>query len=97
MVRITCINKEEGDHYDPHEGITRFGWVNEDTHATGNNSREEMIAFLERDRGQAFVRDALGRIAWLVVRVSRYGNKYLKTLADGRDTDNLLFLSECGR
>jgi hypothetical protein len=31
----------------------------------------------------------------VVVAVSRYGNKYIKTTADGEQPDNLLSLPEC--
>jgi hypothetical protein len=92
MVRIHCINKERGNHYDPHEGITRFGWIDQ-TDKRGAFTREQMIAYLERG-GKAYVRDRYGDTAMLVVR-DRLGRKYVKTVADGRETDNLLFLSEC--
>jgi len=36
-----------------------------------------------------------GRRATIIVAVSRFGNKYLKTEADGEQPDNLLSLPEC--
>jgi len=93
MLHIVCINKDGGNHQDPHEGISRFGWVNDQTNARGNFSRTEMISFLEGN-GLAYVRDHFGRTAMLVVR-TRLGRKYVKTIADGRETDNLLALNEC--
>ncbi|MCX6785139.1 MAG: DUF3892 domain-containing protein [Candidatus Komeilibacteria bacterium] len=92
-VRITCINKDNGDHYDPHLGITHLGWKDESTGQTGKATRSGMIEFLESN-GDAYVKDYLGGIAWLVVRV-RNGIKYVKTVADGKETNNLLALYEC--
>lgn len=93
MIQIFCINKEGGHHYDPHEGISRFGWVNDQTSERGFSTRIEMVSYLERG-GKAYVRDRFGGTAMLVVRV-RLGRKYVKTVANGRETDNLLFLNEC--
>jgi hypothetical protein len=94
-VKITCINKDGGDHYDPHLAITDLGWVNEKTNAKGKSTLSEMIKWIENDSGVAYTKDAYGKLAYLVVRVSRYGNKYVRTVADGRDTNNLLELKEC--
>jgi hypothetical protein len=93
-VRITCITKDNGQHYDRHEAIQYLGWVNEQTRTTGRSSREQMIQFLE-NRGAAFTRDGFGNVAYLVIRISPYGNKYVKTIADGKESDNLLALPEC--
>jgi hypothetical protein len=94
-VKITCVNKDNGRHYDPHEAITFLGWVNEQTRASGRSSLADMVNFLERQNGQAYVKDRFGNVAYLVVRVSSNGNKYVKTIADGKITDNLLNLPEC--
>ena len=94
MIRITCIGKDNGDHYDPHEGILNFGWVDDKTGNTGISTRAAMIDFLEKGNS-AYVKGSFNRIAWLVVSVSRYGNKYIKTIADDRETNNLLALAEC--
>lgn len=93
-VKITCINKDNGDHYDPHEAITHLGWIVESTNETGKNTRAEMVKFVEGG-GKAYTKDYLGNVAYLVVRTSRSGNKYVKTVADGKETDNLLYLVEC--
>lgn len=93
-VKITCINKDNGDHYDPHEAITHLGWINENTSKSGKCSRDDMIRFLEKGY-RAYVKDAWGNIAYLVVRISRFGNKFVKTIADGRESNNLLELLEC--
>ena len=94
-VRITCISKDGGNHQNPHEGITNYGWVNEQTRATGNSTRTQMLDFLERQRGVAYVRDRNRNVAKIGVWTSVYGHKYLRTFADGKWTDNLLALPEC--
>lgn len=93
-VRIHCINKERGNHYDPHEAITNLGWVNEATSESNKCTRLEMVTFIEGG-GQAYVKNVLGKVAYLVVKVSPYGNKFVKTKADGVETNNLLSLPEC--
>lgn len=93
-VKIICINKDNGDHYDPHLAITHLGWVNEETGKRGKSTRLDMVAFIEKG-SSAYVKDSYGKIARLVVRVSFAGNKYVKTVADGRETNNLLELPEC--
>lgn len=93
-VRIHCINKDGGNHYNPHEGITYCGWVADDG-STGKSSRAEMIEFLEVKKGTAYVQDSRGNRAYIGVWVSAAGNKYLRTYADRVWTDNLLSLPEC--
>ena len=95
-VRITCINKDGGDHYDPHEAITHLGWKNENTSVSGVSTLQEMITFLEA-KNMAYVKDARNNIAYLIVRTSRFNNKFVKTVTDDRETNNLLELSECVR
>lgn len=91
-VQITCINKDGGDHDDPNEGVTHLGWVNE-SGERGTSTRAGMVKFV-KDGGKAYVKDST-TMAYLVVRVSRAGNEYVKTVADGRETNNLLQLPEC--
>lgn len=93
-VRITCINKDVGDHHDPHEAISHLGWINEFDKETGKSTRVGMVKFIEGG-GQAYTKDGFGNVAYLVVYISRAGNKYVKTVADGKETDNLLSLPEC--
>lgn len=92
-IRITCINKDNGDHYDPHESITHLGWINESTRESNVSTRLEIVKFIEGN-GFAYVADNYSKV-YLVVRTSIHGNKYVQTLADGRLTNNLLELPEC--
>lgn len=93
-VRIICVNKASGNHFDPHEAITHLGWINEQTRASGTSTLAEIVQFLEQG-GSAYVKDRYGNIASLIVQTSQHGHKYVKTVPDGRMTDNLLTLPEC--
>lgn len=93
-VKITCINKDAGNHYS-HEAIQKLGWVNDsDSTDWGKCTRLEMVKFLE-DGGRAYV-EAGGKKAYLIVKTSPFsGIKYVQTVADGRESNNLLELPEC--
>lgn len=93
-VRVICINKAGGDHSDPHEAISSYGWINESTGKKGKNDRDTMVDWVENKNGRAYVKDANGEVNFYV-NVSRAGTKYLQTYADGRWADNLLKLPEC--
>lgn len=93
-VRVTCINKDGGYHENPHVAISRFGWKNPQTGKTGITDRESMWKFVT-DGGRAYVQDEVGNTAWLEAHTSPHGTHYLQTVADGKLTDNLLYLDEC--
>jgi hypothetical protein len=88
---IKCINKT--DRYDPHERIRAIGGQNSD----GSNwklTQEDAIKGIEAGKWTFFVQ-ARGQAVRVIVAVSRWGNKYLKTEADGEHPNNLLSLYEC--
>ncbi|MDB5161460.1 MAG: hypothetical protein JWO96_840 [Candidatus Saccharibacteria bacterium] len=93
-VRIICINKDYGNHYNPHEAISYYGWRNEQTGENGRASRAVMVDFLQNKRGVAYVGDGSQK-AYCYVLVSPAGTKYLQTQTDGRWSNNLLNLPEC--
>jgi hypothetical protein len=93
-VKITCINKDNGHHEDPHLAIAYFGWLNEVSGEVGRCSLIKMVEFIEKG-GAAYVKDLFGNVAYLVVRRSIHGNKFVKTETDGKETNNLLSLLEC--
>lgn len=94
-VQIVCIKKDGGNHPNPHEGITDFGWMNEETRAKSMSTCMQMVEFIEKQGGRAYVKDQLGNIAYIGIVTSALGRKYLRTYADGTWTDNLLSLPEC--
>lgn len=84
---ITCINKD--DRYNPYERIQYVGgegwkW-----------SLSKAIAEIEAGNWKFYVERPAGDSVWVVVALSPYGNKYLKTTADGDEPNNLLSLPEC--
>jgi hypothetical protein len=93
-VRITCINKDAGNHENPYVAIQRFGWTNEQTGKSGRSTRDEMYDWVVNKKGEAYV-TAGGARARLIGQVSPRGTRFLKTVADGTDRDNLLKLPEC--
>ena len=91
QVQIRCINKS--DRPNPHERILSVGGVNPDG-TRWKLSQEQAIKGIEDGRWQFYV-SVNGQTVWVVVAQSRYGNKYLKTTADGEHPNNLLSLPEC--
>lgn len=90
-VQITCINKS--DRANPHERIFAVGGVNSDG-TRWKLSQTQAIDGIDIGKWRFWVH-AGGRSVWVVVAISRFGNKYLKTEADGEQPDNLLSLPEC--
>jgi hypothetical protein len=91
-VRIRCINKS--DRFDPHERITHVGGVNEDG-SRWKMTQPAAIAAIEADTYKFWVAVPDQDSVWVIVAVSRFGNKYLKTTNDGDQPNNLLSLPEC--
>ena len=92
-VRITCINKDNGNHFNPHEAISSYGWINP-VGKKDISSRAIMVKWIEDGNG-AYVEDKSGNRAYCYVRKSVNGNKFLQTVSDGEFTNNLLGLTEC--
>lgn len=90
QAQISCINKVPRN--DPNESISHVGGI-----ANGTRWKltlADAINRIERGEWQFYV-SVNGKTTWVVVAVSRAGNKYLKTEADGSTSNNLLNLPEC--
>ncbi|MBC6450866.1 DUF3892 domain-containing protein [Actinokineospora xionganensis] len=88
-IRITAIRLTGGEG---HEHITRLWWINPANSKSGDNSRAELVAWIQDEGGKAYVEDARGNRADVGVVTPAVGQKYLRTRADGKWTNNLLAL-----
>ena len=88
--QIQCINKS--DRTNPHERITHVGGY---TDRQWKITQPEAIALIESGEWRFWVKPPYTDKVWVIVGVSRYGNKYLKTESDGEQPNNLLSLPEC--
>jgi len=75
-----------------HEHIAHLWWTNPGTSKSGDNTRAELVNWIENDGGKAYVEDGAGHRADVGVVAPAYGAKYLRTHADGKWTNNLLSL-----
>lgn len=93
--RISCVNKT--DRPNPHERIRGIGGINPDGASRWWVTQERAIEKIDSGEWQFYVERPQGDRVKVIVAVSRYGNKYLKTEADGDQPNNLLALPECPR
>lgn len=89
--QIKCINKSDRDN--PHERITAIGGMNSDG-SLWKLSQQEAVESILSGKYDFYVQ-VNGKPVDVIVATSRFGNKYIKTEADGEQPNNLLSLMEC--
>lgn len=90
-LRIDCINKT--DRYNPHERISNVGGPNPGATTRWKSTQQQAIAYIES--GQHSFYTLVGGIRANVIVATHNGDKYIKTVNDGLQPDNLLSLAEC--
>jgi hypothetical protein len=88
-IRITAARLQGGTG---HEHISLLWWTNPGTGQDGKSARASIVSWIEDQNGKAYTEDAQGNRAEVLVVTPTHGEKYLRTYADGRWTDNLLAL-----
>ena len=92
-IKITCINKDNGNHENPNVAITHLGWVNDVTGNTGITTRLDLYDFIKK--GNYVYVERFGNKVKVTTAETSNGTKYVKTEADSTTENNLLSLKEC--
>jgi hypothetical protein len=90
--RIDCVNKP--DRNSRHESITRVGGPKPDGSGRWRDTTANVVSFIESKQHRFYTHEG-GFKAWVGVKESATGHKFLQTYADGVWKDNLLALQEC--
>lgn len=93
-VRIIAIRKSDGNHYDPHEAISHYKWLNEQSGESAISSLPTMVDWILNKNGRAYVSSQEGTV-YCEVKKSPSGTLFLQTTTDSRSSNNLLNLPEC--
>lgn len=91
--RIDCVNKP--DRFSPHEHITNVGGPTPDGSGRWKDTVPNVVRFIENKQHGFYTKEG-DAFAWVGVRTSAAGRKFLQTYADRIWKDNLLALPECG-
>lgn len=86
-LQVTCVHKL--NRTNPNDHITHLGgpgW---------HDTQQAVINAIDNMTHAFYVNRPQGDIVWLETAISRFGNKYVKTEADGDSPNNLLSLGEC--
>ncbi len=89
-IRITAFRLTGGN---THQHITQLWWTNPADGNSGDNTRAQIVSWIENKGGEAYV-DEGGRRVGVFVVTPDAGSKYLRTCADGVWKNNLLALPQ---
>ena len=92
-VRVDCINKT--NRTSAHERIHSLGGPQPSGGGRWKMSQQDVIRAIDAREHTFYVERPAGHRVDLIVAVSPLGNRYVKTIADGEQPDNLLALREC--
>ncbi len=90
-LRIDCINKT--NRSSAHERISHVGGVNPGATTRWKITQQQAIAYIESGEHSFYTLVGGQRANVIVARHN--GNKYIKTVNDGEQPNNLLSLPEC--
>jgi hypothetical protein len=93
MPEVKCINK--ADRNNPWERIRNIGGINPDGNRWKLTQQEAITAIENNTYGEFYVERPRNDRARLIIAVSQFGNKYVKTETDADQPNNLLSLPEC--
>jgi hypothetical protein len=93
-VRILCIKTDAGLHDNPYIAIDSLEWVNERINVKGMTERAKLYDWIKNSEGEAYIIDQYGNKTTLIPAVCPKGNKYVKTVKDESEQDQLLALPE---
>lgn len=88
---VKCVTKD--DRLNPYEHITQIGCLNS-SGAYWRTTQKEAIRGIEEGSWKFFV-TKYGKPVIVIVAISRFGHKYIKTENDGEIPNNLLSLPSC--
>lgn len=89
-IQITAVRLSTGGT--AHEHITHLWWTEQASGKTGDNTRAQIVDWIENQAGKAYTSDAAGYRTEVAVVTPTRGEKHLRTRADGVWTNNLLAL-----
>ena len=93
MPEVKCINKS--DRSSSWERITHLGGVKSDGNRWKLTLLDTIDAIEKNTYGEFYVERPFGDRVKVIVAISSHGNKYVKTVSDGDQPNNLLSLPEC--
>lgn len=88
--QIRCVSKQPRN--DPYHRITHVGGFGA---TQWKLATDDVIRRIESGEETFYVERPVGDPVNVIVAVSRFGNKYIKTTADSDEPNNLLSLPEC--